>query len=465
MREALPSAPPHAWLDSDPAKSDDVRLRGTSMYFSMSFGDFLGVIGIGLGIVGLLPLFAKKRWSAWLEKGIFRLIFIAALVVFVVFQVFRISKEHIESRTRNALSEEILNALGRPKTFDQLAARASAGPGIVVDSLEDLRREGRIVAKSTSLMLDSTIENASISHDVYDVTLYSLPYANHHYNIAIVLNEDVPHIQDITGGFVSEFRSRGGVFQNIARSVGDPSKVDTPKTRSAFEDVLGQTAEKPDVLVTIGTGVSQYAKRNYPKQNRYFIGVTDPVAAGLVGSEEVTRRSENIAGYNNGVDLQTMVKRTLLCFRSSKIGFVFNPKLEQDVATLALFKAANHDVKEIEAHEGNVEIPQDLDLVIGWGWLKTHIVEYTKGNPRIPFVAPQVENMIQGVVAGYGSDYSRLGQRAAAFLFERHLRMQTRLGELPIQYPRLDKFVLYQQQVRQLGLQVSPECDAERVDL
>ena len=90
----------------------------------------------------------------------------------------------------------------------------------------------------------------------------------------------------------------------------------------------------PDYFITIGTAVSKHAKRVLEAHRipQIFLGVTDPIAAGLVQNFQSDPSRGNIAGATYPPDPLVLVQKLRTYFAGQRLGFIYSQKYSQDVA-------------------------------------------------------------------------------------------------------------------------------------
>lgn len=289
--------------------------------------------------------------------------------------------------------------------------------------------------------------------------------------VALILNEDVPHIRRVSAGFQSELAELMKVHVRIAPRFGNANNTpegdeDNAKAfASAFEELGGH----PDVVVTVGSQVSVYAAKHYAEFPRYFIAVSDPVSSALIRSDELGERAQNVSGYGNGINKATMVAQFSECFPGRKFLYVWGPNQTQDVQTRTFLQSEQSKIQVVDAPmtvgDASTTIDRTLllgdPIVFGWNLLNTNINRFVSDNPKTRFIGPALENIGVEVIACYGSDFNFLGKQAAKTLVNEYFRKgSASLGSVPVELPDLGKLYVSERLKNNLQVEVPQNCGA-----
>jgi putative ABC transport system substrate-binding protein len=249
-----------------------------------------------------------------------------------------------------------------------------------------------------------------------------------------------PHelINQIVAGFRTEMGSQldGRPVEIIERHAnGDETQISSM--------LNGVIAMKPDALATITTPVSQQALKNAPaSMPLIFVGVTDPVGAGLVKTLE---RPELTTGVSDVPPLE----RTLAVIRqispgAKRIGFPYSPNEEPAVYSRRKVEALASKygfVIDARAVTSTDQLPSlvramvrsDDALMVGADngmFEAAPMLSKIALDAHKPFFAADSSSVKAGAVAGVTVDYTQVGM-AGAQLVKRVLRGE-KAGGIPV---------------------------------
>lgn len=228
----------------------------------------------------------------------------------------------------------------------------------------------------------------------------------------------------------------------------------------------------PDVIVPIATPSAQAAAGASRTIPIVFSAVTDPVAAGLVASNEAP--GANVTGVSDltpVADHIALIKELVPEVKS--VGFVYNPGEANSVALLDMFKAAADEqgVAIVEAMAnrtadvqnaarslvGKVEamyVPTDNTVVSAF----EAIVGVADEND-LPLISGDTDSVSRGALAAVGFDYYQVGLQTAEVVL-RVLKGEN-AGEIPVTFASGSDLVVNKKAAEAQGVEL-PEALLER---
>lgn len=249
-----------------------------------------------------------------------------------------------------------------------------------------------------------------------------------------------PHelINQIVAGF------RAGIAQDFKDKTVEIIERHANGDKSQISSTLnGAISSKLDVLATITTPVSQQALKNAPQSLPVvFVGVTDPIGAGLVKSLEVPQLSTGVSDVPPLKRILATIKQITPKVR--RVGFPYSPEEQPAIYSL-------HQVEEAGPANGFVI---DARPVTSKDELPTIIRQLLRANDAIlvgadngmfeaapmiakaaldarkPFYAADSSSVKAGAVAAVTVDYTQIG-RAGAALVARVLKGE-KAGTIPV---------------------------------
>jgi ABC-type uncharacterized transport system substrate-binding protein len=234
--------------------------------------------------------------------------------------------------------------------------------------------------------------------------------------IALVLNGDHSYTRDIEMGI------RSGLETGLANSpyeplvetaVGAARESGDEENRKIFQDVISRLPDgSADYLVTVGTGVSRFAYREYlGKIPIIFAGVTDPVASGLVRTDEADPHRGAIAGVDYGLSHIERVKLFAEFFPGKKFGYIYHPDYNSDVVVKDKLARELTNLKGIEVvfivvNEPHLTPDQEqlADIFFGHYYVQWNLKFFLAG-ARKPFRGgTNPDNLKRGSMMVIGND-------------------------------------------------------------
>jgi putative tryptophan/tyrosine transport system substrate-binding protein len=235
---------------------------------------------------------------------------------------------------------------------------------------------------------------------------------------------------------------------------------------------------KPDILVAVTTNAALAARKATTTIPIVFMGVTDPVAAGLV--ESLARPGGNSTGVTNmaavlaGKRLE-FLKETVP--RIARVAVLWDPQAPGSVpqwkeSQLAAEKLGlqlhSMEVSNVEDYEGafkeatktrNSAVMLTLNPLANSN--QKALAELAV-NSRLPSICARADYAENGCLMAYGPGYSAEGRDGARYV-DRILK-GGRPGEIPVEQPTKFEFVVNLKTARRLGVTV-PQSVLNQADV
>jgi ABC-type uncharacterized transport system substrate-binding protein len=241
-----------------------------------------------------------------------------------------------------------------------------------------------------------------------------------------------------------------------------------------FERLPGLVAEligqKPDILVAVTTNAAQAMKRGTTTIPIVFMGVTDPVAAGLV--ESLSRPGGNTTGITNIAATLTGKRLELLkeaIPKQSRVAVLWDPKApgsvpqwqESQVAARELgLQLYSMEVSSAENYAAAFKQAVEARNTALWVTLNPLANSNQKRiadlaiSSRLPSVCARSDYSENGCMMAYGPGYATEGKDGARFV-DKILR-GARPADLPVEQPTKFALVINLKTAKALGLTIPP---------
>ena len=234
---------------------------------------------------------------------------------------------------------------------------------------------------------------------------------------------------------------------------------------------------KVDVLVTVTTNAALAARRSTSTVPIVFMGITDPVAAGLVTS--LARPGGNSTGVTNMAAVLTGKRLELLkeaVPQARRIAVLWDPQApgsvpqwqeSQQPAEKLQLKLHSMQVSRAEgyvptfrqaAREGSQAVWVTLNPLAN---SNQKLIAELAIDSRLPSVCARSDYADNGCLLAYGPGYSAEGQDGARYL-DKILR-GTKPADLPVEQPTKFELVVNLKTARRIGVQV-PQSVLNRAD-
>lgn len=249
---------------------------------------------------------------------------------------------------------------------------------------------------------------------------------------------------------IIEYRHEGGGFERLPELAAE---------------LVGQ---KPDVLVAVTTNAAQAAKKATTTIPIVFMGVTDPVTAGLV--ESLARPGGNATGITNMAAILTgkrleLLKETLPTV--SRVAVLWDPQspgsvpqwqesqlpareLGLQLYSMEVSSVDNYEAAFKEAVEArNTALWVTLNPLANSNQTKIADLAINHGLPSICARADYSEN---GCMMAYGPGYGIEGRDGARYVDK--ILKGTKPADIPVEQPMKFEMVINLQTANKLGLTI-----------
>jgi putative ABC transport system substrate-binding protein len=247
-----------------------------------------------------------------------------------------------------------------------------------------------------------------------------------------------------------EFRHEGGGFERLPKIVAE------------------LVEQKPDVLVAVTTNAAQAVKKATTTIPIVFMGVTDPVTAGLV--ESLARPGSNTTGITNMAAILTSKRLELLketIPQVSRLAVLWDPKAPGSVPqwedsqlparelglqlySMVVSSVDNYEAAFKEAVEAqNTAIWVTLNPLANSNQRMIADLAIQNGLPSICARSDYSEN---GCMMAYGPGYGTEGKDGARYV-DKILR-GAKPGDIPVEQPMKFELVVNLQTANKLGLTI-----------
>jgi len=266
-------------------------------------------------------------------------------------------------------------------------------------------------------------------------------------HFAIVLNGDIFYTRQIMEGFTTKLDALLEPTAYIAHydyATGVAEAPDNAQNEAVFNSLFARFPQKPDYLVTIGTQVSEYAYQRYKNQiPLIFIGVTDPVASGLVKTFNADPNRGLIAGTLYDPPVNPYIEFFNEAFPGKTFGFVYNPSLyhQDEIYKDRLMQELTRSTTSLTIKPTLATIPRvteeqqdQVDIFFGRYYVGKHLQEFISSS-RKPFITASVYGPAAGAIASISTDTTEIGRIAAERIVYPNLTEGIALSSMPIVVP------------------------------
>jgi putative ABC transport system substrate-binding protein len=249
---------------------------------------------------------------------------------------------------------------------------------------------------------------------------------------------------------------------------------DINRIRAVAHELVGL---QPDIIVTSGTPATAALQRETRTIPLVFVGVSDPVASGLVA--RLDRPSGNITGFAT-VEPSVVGKRLELLSEIvpglKRAAIMFNPDATPESVNMPAFQAAARSLKVVSIIapvHSDAEIETAM-IALGQGpggglLILQDVFTFAHRAPiilaaaqnNIPVASGQSDFVRDGGLLSYGPDLADNWRRAASYV-DRILRGE-KPSDLPVQFPAKYEMAVNLKTAKALGLTV-PQSILLRAD-
>jgi putative tryptophan/tyrosine transport system substrate-binding protein len=236
---------------------------------------------------------------------------------------------------------------------------------------------------------------------------------------------------------------------------------------------------KVDILITSSTAAALAAKKATATIPIILMGVTDPVAAGLVDS--LARPGGNITGFTSIPDVLSGKRLELLketVSKISRVGVLWNP---QDPASVQQWKESAQAARQLRLQPHSMEVSSadkyedSFNEAIKAGVLafaapqdslagsnQKKIVQLAAKH-RLPGIYSRTDFVENGGLMSYGWDRSESFKRVSAMVDK--ILKGTKPADIPVEQPKKFEFIVNLKTAKQIGVTIPPNvlARADRV--
>ncbi len=250
----------------------------------------------------------------------------------------------------------------------------------------------------------------------------SVAHADEMKTIAISTIVEVPSLMDGKRGIIDALADRGYVEGKTLRVEYQNANGSMPTQQQIAKKFVG---DAPDVIVPITTPTSQAIAASTRDIPIVFVMVTDPLKARLIDS--YTQPGGNVTGVSDAAPIGQQLDLMLEFLPDmKKVGFVYNPGLDNALAALAVMKSeadkrglsvvesaaptTNEVILATKKLIGKVDavyVPDDttvvaaLEAIVKIGW-----------DVKMPIFSGETSGVERGAAASVGLDYYSVGRLA-----------------------------------------------------
>ena len=225
-----------------------------------------------------------------------------------------------------------------------------------------------------------------------------------------------------------------------------------------------------DVIVTSSTSAALAAKNATRIIPVVLLGVTDPIAAGLIDS--LARPGGNITGFTTIAEVLAGKRLELLketAANISRVAFLWNPT---DAASAQQWKESLHPARELglqlysmqvssadkyevafkdamKAHVVALAVPQDALAAS-----RRQLIARLAAKHRLPAVYPRVDFVASGGLMSYGADPDESYKRVAAMVDK--ILKGTKPADIPVEQPTKFELAVNLKTAKTLGITIPP---------
>ena len=297
----------------------------------------------------------------------------------------------------------------------------------------------------------------------------------------------IPRVAYLAGVSVTADSPRLEAFRQGLRSYGyiegQNIIIETRHEGRDLERLPEHAAElagrKPDVFVAVTSNAALAAKKAAGAIAVVFMGVTDPVTAGLV--ESLARPGANVTGVTNMAAILTGKRLELLkeaVRKVSRVAVLWDPKApgsipqweesQQPARELGL-QLYSMKVSSVDRYDPEFKEAVNARNTTIWVTLNPlansnqRIIADLAIKYRLPSICARSDYADNGCLMAYGPSYSDEGKDGARYV-DKILR-GTKPADLPVEQPTKFELIINVKTARQIGLTIPPNvlARADRV--
>ena len=283
-----------------------------------------------------------------------------------------------------------------------------------------------------------------------------------HYNIGIVKMIDHPAL-DRTEAGIKDYLTNN--YDRI-KIFSESAQADLAIANQIIQKFI---QAKVDVIITIGTTVSQVAMKKTQNIPIVFASVTDPVASGLV--EDLNRPGNNVTGVSNFCP--EIIAKELKLFKEllpnlKTLGMLYNPG---ESNSLFLIQKTEDEAKKLGIEIKTLTAQNTHEAVFAAQTIANSVDALFINNDntalaaisgivtaanKIPVFSSDIDSFDQGILAALGPNQYKIGEEAgrlALAIAKVEIFPQT----TPVIIPKDDEIVISQEKVEQFNVKLPME--------
>ena len=297
----------------------------------------------------------------------------------------------------------------------------------------------------------------------------------------------IPRLAYLAGVSTNADEPRLEAFREALRGYGyiegQNILIETRHEGRDLERLPDEAAElvgrKPDIFVAVTTNAALAAKKAAGAIPLVFMGVTDPVTAGLV--ESLARPGANITGVTNMAAILTGKRLELLkeaVPTVSHVAVLWDPKApgsipqweeSQEPAHELGLQLYSMEVSSVERYEPEFKEAVNAHNTTIWVTLNPlansnqKLIFDLAIKYRLPSVCARSDYADNGCLMAYGPSYSNEGKDGARYVDK--ILKGTKPADIPVEQPTKFEFIINLKTAKQLGLTIPPNelARADRV--
>jgi putative ABC transport system substrate-binding protein len=236
---------------------------------------------------------------------------------------------------------------------------------------------------------------------------------------------------------------------------------------------------KPDVFVAVTTNAALAAKKAAGAIPLVFMGVTDPVTAGLV--ESLARPGATVTGVTNMAAILTGKRLELLketVPKVSRVAVLWDPKAPGSIPQWEESQQPAHElglqlysmeVSSVDRYEPEFKEAVNAHNTTIWVTLNPlansnqKLIFDLAIKYRLPSICARSDYADNGCLMAYGPGYSNEGKDGARYLDK--ILKGTKPADIPVEQPTKFEFIINLKTAKQIGLTIPPNvlARADRV--
>jgi putative ABC transport system substrate-binding protein len=288
----------------------------------------------------------------------------------------------------------------------------------------------------------------------------------------------IPRLAYLAGVSVSADAPRLEAFREALRGYGyiegQNILIETRHEGRDLERLPDEAAElvgrKPDVFVAVTTNAALAAKKAAGAIPLVFMGVTDPVTAGLVKS--LARPGANVTGVTNMAAILTGKRLELLkeaVPAVSRVAVLWDPKApgsipqweeSQEPAHELGLQLYSMEVSSVDRYEPEFKEVVNAHNTTIWVTLNPlansnqKLIFDLAIKYRLPSVCARSDYADNGCLMAYGPGYSNEGKDGARYVDK--ILKGTKPADIPVEQPTKFEFIINLKTAKQISLTIPP---------